>query len=357
MAQIPRNAELWSLSCRNLSRSLSDEYFTMNRRRFITCTLGTAGIAGLGTLGWKASSMSSPSARLKRVTRSSRALGSELHITVHAKSRSKGEKAIEAAFAAIDRVEDVMSLYRCHSQIDQLNRSGALENPAPELVEILTLATQLSKDTEGAFDVTVQPLWELYSNKALPSPAELADARKHVGWDKVMIEPHGILLQAGAQITLNGIAQGYASDVARKALIEHGIEHAILDTGEISSVGRKVESDPWKVAIIDPHESGNVGIAHLEGRAIATSGDYRTVFNEETDCHHLFNPATGRSANDCSSVSVVAPTATQADALSTACFVLGMERGMKFIEDMDGVDALFVAKDGTVTYTANFPLS
>ena len=314
-------------------------------------------MAGLSTLGWKASSQSSSTARLKRVTLSSRALGSELHITVYARSHSKGEKAIEAAFAAIERVEEVMSLYRPESQICQLNRVGALENPASELVEVLQMAKQLSADTAGAFDVTVQPLWDLHANKEHPSPADIADAHKHIGWEKIELEPFGILLKDGAQITLNGMAQGYATDVARKALMDHGIEHAILDTGEISSVGRNIERDHWKVAITNPHEFGNAGIAQLDGRPIATSGDYRTVFHEDTDNHHLFDPATGRSANDCSSVSVVAPTAMQADALSTACFVLGMERGLAFIENTAGADALLISKEGDIAQTSNFPLS
>ena len=114
----------------------------MHRRRFITCTLGAA---GLGTLGWHHSRPN-----LKKVTRSSRALGSQVHLTVYAKSRTQGELAIDAALAAIDRVEDLMSLYRCHSELAELNRFGALDKPSPELLRVLKIATQLSRDTDGA---------------------------------------------------------------------------------------------------------------------------------------------------------------------------------------------------------------
>ena len=325
----------------------------MNRRHFLYCTLGTAGLAGLGAAGWKLRG----AANLKKVSRSSQALGTQVHLTVYAESRSQGERAIDAALAAIDRVEDVMSLYRDDSEIKRLNRVGALENPSPELLEVLQFANQLSKDSDGAFDVTVQPLWELYTKNALPSPTELAEAHKHVGWQKMAIESHGVLLSDGAQITLNGIAQGYAADAARAALADHGIEQAILDTGEVSSVGQHVEREHWTVGIKHPRESGLLGTAQLDGRCLATSGDYESTFGGNHDSHHLFDPATGSSANACASVSVAAPTAMEADALSTACFVLGVERGMKFIESKAGIDALFVAKDGQITRSTNFPLT
>lgn len=322
----------------------------MKRRRFITCTLGTA---GLTALGWRATQLSS----LKKVTRTSRALGSQVHLTVYAKNRSGGEMAIDAALAAIDRVEDTMSLYRPASELNQLNRTGALEKPSNELLEVLQFATQLSKESNGSFDVTVQPLWELHAGKALPSSTELAEARKHIGWNKIAIEPHGILLQDGSTITLNGIAQGYAADAARAALAKHGIEHAIVDTGEISSIGNHAEREHWSVGIRHPREAGMIGITQLNGRCLATSGDYETIFGGNHNLHHLFDPTTGRSANACASVSVVAPTAMKADAFSTTCFVLGIERGLKFIESKPGVDALFFTKDGKVIRSGNFPLS
>ncbi len=325
----------------------------MNRRRFITCTLGTA---GLGAVGWKASHSSG----LTKVTRSSRALGSGVHITVHAASRNKGEKAIDAAFEAIEKVESVMSLYRCDSQLCELNRYGALQHPAPQLRKVLDLATALSRQSDGAFDVTVQPLWDLHSRHAQhgtrPSPAQIAEARKRVGWQKLHLEPAGIWLEGGAQITLNGIAQGHAADMARAALIEHGIEHAILDTGELCAVGRNIEREYWSAGIVNPHEQGLVGAAKLDHRSLATSGDYHTVFDQGSRSHHLFDPSSGESAGHCSSVSVMAPTAIQADALSTACFVLGPDCGMELIAATADVDALFIARDGSITRTQGFPV-
>lgn len=327
----------------------------MNRRRFITCSLG---VAGLGVLGWKFENSSK--IPLKKVTRSSRALGTQVHITLHAETHSQGEDAIDAALAAIEHVESVMSLYRPDSQLSQLNHVGVLENPAAELIEVLRISTNLSCQTEGAFDITVQPLWELYSRHAhqgkLPSSIEIEIASEKIDWRKVIIEPFGIQLNDGAQITLNGIAQGFAADAARAALQAHGIEHAILDTGELSAFGENQQRDHWSVGIKHPRESGFLGIAELNGRCLATSGDYETSFSRDLKAHHLFDPKTGACANACTSVSVVADTATQADSLSTACFVLGVKRGMELIENTAGVDALFMAGNGSITRSANFPI-
>ena len=302
-------------------------------------------------LGWKALTPH----RLCKVTRCSRALGSKVHLTLYAESLSKGEDAIDAALAAIERVEQVMSLYRKDSQLCQLNRVGAIENPDRQLLQVLEFAQELSLETRGSFDVTVQPLWKLHSENPYPSPAELAQVSKRIGWRKVLIEPYGIQLSDGAQITLNGIAQGYAADAARDVLIKHGIEHAILDTGEISTVGRHAEHEHWSVGIKHPRQAGLLEVTPLDGRCLATSGDYESAFSEDLKSHHLFDPRTGCSARTCASVSVMAPSAMQADAYSTACFVLGMERGMQLIEKNPKIDALFVSRDGERMRSSGFP--
>jgi FAD:protein FMN transferase len=331
-----------------------------HRRRFLFCALGGAGLAAIG---WRRETFSAePSpGDLLEVRRSSHAMGSQVHCTVYAATRAQGEEAIDAAFAAIDRVESVMSLYRPDSQLCQLNRSGTLSRPDPDLLDVLQLAAEISRRSDGAFDITVQPLWELHARHARlgshPSPQEIKDACQYVNWQAVHIEEEGIWLEGGAQITLNGIAQGHAADAACRALRTHGILHAILDAGEIRPLGRHAERNHWQVGIQHPRQRGDLlGLARLDGRCMATSGDYETTFTRDHRSHHLFNPRTGHAALACASVSVMAPTAAQADALSTACFVLGIERGMELIRDTPQADALFVARDGQLTRSEHFPL-
>jgi thiamine biosynthesis lipoprotein len=157
----------------------------MERRRFILCTLGSA---GLGYLGCKASNqigVTSGSGRLIKCSRSTRALGSQVHCTVYSPDMEAAENAIASAFAEIERVESLMSLYRADSQLSRLNRQGYLDRPDPDLHSVLSQAMGLSQRSEGAFDVTVQPLWELYQRckeaGITPAPEEIRRTCQSVG--------------------------------------------------------------------------------------------------------------------------------------------------------------------------------
>ncbi|MCO6457405.1 MAG: FAD:protein FMN transferase [Pirellulaceae bacterium] len=295
-------------------------------------------------------------------TRTSRALGSDVSITVgHAEPRVR-RQALDAAFAELELVESLMSIYRPDSQLSRLNRDGVLERPHPYLLEVLQAASGIAARTQGAFDVTVQPLWALYRQAQtagrLPSESAVRQARAQVDWRCVSATPRRIELRRPATaITLNGIAQGFAADRAADALLEHGIRHALIDTGEVSALGDSADQRPWSVGIQHPRQTDAfVAVARLQGRGLATSGDYATAFSNDLRHHHLFDPRTGRSPGELSSVTVAAPRLMQADALSTAVFVLGAEQGAKLIATTQDVDALFVLKDGRRLHTPGFPL-
>ena len=157
-------------------------------------------------------------------------------------------------------------------------------------------------------------------------------------------------------ITLNGIAQGFAADCAIAALRDHGVEHALVNSGEIGCLGRKPNGRNWNVGIQHPREpDAFVALPTLRGRSLATSGDYETTYSADFSKNHIFDPQTGQSPNELASVSIAAPTAMQADALSTAIFVMGRERGMELIRSLPGVDVFFVLKDGSTVTSAGFP--
>ncbi len=228
---------------------------------------------------------------------------------------------------------------------------------------MLAYAGEIAGQSGGAFDVTVQPLWELYQNakkhSRLPGEMEVAQARALVDWRRVKITPQRIQLNGdGTAITLNGIAQGFAADVAMSVLRRAGMAHALIDAGEMNALGGKPDDGSFKVGIQHPrHAEAFISMARLQDRCLATSGDYQTLFSDDFVHHHLFDPRTGHSPTELASVSIVAPTAMKADALSTAVFVLGIERGMELVRQTPGTDALLVSKSGGITATEGFPLS
>lgn len=276
------------------------------------------------------------------------------------RDRRQAEQALDAAFGELELVEDLMSLYRPHSQLCRVNREGVLDRPHPYLFAILGYAQSLSEQTKGAFDVTVQPLWELYQQARnrgeLPGEAQLAATRSRVDWRRLEVSPDRIVLRDGASITLNGVAQGFAADRAMAALRDHGVEHALVDTGEIGSLGQKQGGEAWMVGIQHPREpDAYVSLAELTGRCLATSGDYETTFTPDFCHHHLFDPRTGRSPEELASVTIAARTALEADGLSTAVFVLGPEAGAALVLATPGADALLVLKNGRTLATEGFP--
>jgi len=293
--------------------------------------------------------------------RKAKALGTQVHITVFHPEATIANQAIDAALERIEHVEQLMSLYRPDSQLSLLNRRGVLRHPHPDLVAVLTKAAELSRLTRGAFDVTVQPLWRLYvdrtGNGALPTEAEIEKVRQRIGWQHIGIKPDFISLdRAGMQITLNGVAQGLAADLAQQALKERGIEHALIDAGELNAMGSPVRRDSWHIAVQHPRKTGSTAKTGLQDRCLSTSGDYATSFTDDHQHHHLLDPRTGLSPAELASVSVAAPSALEADALSTALFILGPEEAKEMVESLDRVDALFVSKSGEVTTTEGFPL-
>ena len=319
----------------------------MNRRRFITLAVGAGSL-----LGWPGL----PPTGLARVERKSWALGAGVSLVVYHESSATAERAASAAFKALNEIEDVLSLYRPQSQICLLNRDGVLDQPHPDLVYVLRSAITWSRLTDGAFDPTVQPLWKLYGQGGVPAPDRLQASRQFVDWRKVEVDHHRVRLGPGQAVTLNGIAQGFAADRVRDVLKAHGIRYALANTGEFGAISHKPEGDTWRIGIQHPRvPEAHVALAELDDRFLATSGDYATKFSEDFSANHIFDPATGRSPTTLSSVTVMAPTGLEADALSTAIFVLGPDKGLELVATRSGVEVLMVLKNGDLVSTPNFP--
>lgn len=334
----------------------------VNRRKFLMTTIGGAATLSIRPfVSNHAIGSGAPESGESKVTRRSWALGSDVTMTVVGAPTERANMALDAAFAELETVEQVMSLYRPDSELCQLNRQRVLTQPHPYLVEVLSASAAVSHVSDGAFDVTVQPLWDLFATAhkqgRVPADDEVAGVRRVVDWRAVEIRDDRIRLHASATaITLNGVAQGFAADRAVAALRRHGIEHALVNTGEVGSLGAKPNGDDWTVGVQHPRQrDAFVALAALNGRSLSTSGDYETTFSDDFAKNHILDPTTGQSPRELSSVSIVAPTAMQADALSTAAMVLGPQRTVALMERLPNVDALLVLKNGRTLRTSGFP--
>jgi len=284
------------------------------------------------------------------------ALGAESTILLAHPDRAAAEQALIACCAEIARLERVFSLYRRDSALSQLNRQGRLEAPPLELVELLAFSARVSDLTGGAFDVTVQPLWELYAAhfanpgavSAGPSDAALSATLALVDWRAVELHPSLISFRRpGMAVTLNGVAQGYITDRVADLLCAHGFDNVLLELGEIRAMGLHPDSDPWRVGIADPNQpSAVMQILPLLNAALATSGGYGTWFDRGRRHHHLFDPATGRSAAHHAAVSVTAARATVADALSTALTILPAASLERVLTTFGPATAYLCGRDG-----------
>jgi FAD:protein FMN transferase len=278
-------------------------------------------------------------------------LGTTLSLKAGHTDGGRADAALDAAVAAIRHVEQQMSLFVPDSALCRLNRDGVLHHPHPDLVQVFKLAQQVSQKSEGAFDVTVQPLWDIWQKAKqaghLPSAREVQSAVARVGWQHLQVAPQRIrFAQPHMAATLNGIAQGFASDLAHAVLESLGIEHALIDTGEWSALGASPQQSPWTVGVADPrHPNALIAKLAMSGGAMATSSDVHYRFGKDDKHHHIFDPKTGYSPSQLASVTVLASSCALADALTKVMFMASAARAMELAK-LWKVDVLVVDKTG-----------
>lgn len=278
----------------------------MNRRRFLTLTA-----AALSPLPGHAATL----------TRwEGTGLGTALTLSLVGATPHQARQTFARVESEIARIESLASLHR-DSALTRLNRDGHLAWPSPELLDLLTLAGQVHAATEGAFDPTIQPLW-----LALASGTDTAKARARIGWDRVRLTPEEIRLDPGQALTLNGIAQGWAADRIAALLREQGFTEALVDMGEIAALGES----GWPAVITGP-DGASLAEARLANRGLATSSPQGTLVNGQP---HILGPQGQTPVWQ--TVSVSAPSAAVADALSTAFCLM----------DRTGIDTALVRFPG-----------
>lgn len=282
-------------------------------------------------------------------------MGTIARVLAVASDKTAARKSINAALAVFSRVESLMSDYDPASQISEVNRRAFAEPVVvdAEVFEVLAAAVEYSEFSDGAFDITVGPVVQLWRTARRtgtpPLPEQIAEARAKTGYRHLLLDPHNKTVRftlEGMSLDLGGIAKGYAIGKAAEAMRQAGATGGMVDIGgDLVCFGRPLGGKThWLIGLQDPANDDCILLRlKLDDCAVATSGDYRrfTMINDHK-YSHIINPATADAAADLSSVTIIASSAMQADALATAVSVLGHEKGMSMIESIQGVEAILI---------------
>ncbi len=300
------------------------------------------------------------------VTYSRALMGTVVEITLMDGDRTSFERAANAAFIEIERLENILSSYKTDSNVSEISRraGGPLVKAAPELMEVLSKAVMVARLSGGAFDPTVGALakvWGYSGEKGyLPDEKEIKSLLPLVDWQGIISNKEASLAglkKKGVVLNLGGIAKGYIADKAAEALKANGVTRAIVKAGGDMIVFQKEDAGKrFTIGIQHPRKSGRLlGECYPANGAVSTSGDYERYFEKNNiRYHHILDPKTGWPANLARSATIITPDATLADALSTAVFVMGPEKGMALIESLPDVQAVIVNADGMVFTSKNF---
>ena len=284
-------------------------------------------------------------------------MGSEFAIDVYAPDQATATQWMDESFEEIDRLEDLLSNYRPTSELSRITREAGEHavTTDPETFRFLQTSFEWSKRTGGAFDITVGPLmrtWGFFFNQGrVPSQEELNRVRPNVGWDKVVLDPakRTVSFRAGAHVDLDpgGIGKGYAVDRVVALLRGHHVTAALISGGSSSiyAVGAPPGTQGWRVNVPDPAEDGQtLSVVYLKDASLSTSACSEKFFikNGHRYCH-ILNPHTERPVEDMLQTTVIAPTATDTDALSTSTFVLGAEGTRRLLDTLPGTSAVLVS--------------
>lgn len=275
------------------------------------------------------------------------------------------ERAAQDVFREIQRLEGLWSPFLDASEISLLNRSAGVRPVpvSPETARILSFAKAVWFLSSGAFDVSTGPLIQLWRESlekcTLPSSDAIGEALALKGCGEIRLLPdwQAYLPRKGQAVDLGAVGKGFAADRAGEIYRQSGIRCACISLGgNVLVVGRRHDGDCWTIGVRNPAGGRDecIGYFEAENCSAVTSGGYeRFVEHEGSRYHHIIDPATGRpSASDAASVTVIAPSSMVADALSTAAFVLGVEKGKRLIESFKGVQAVLVDSKGKVHQTA-----
>ena len=296
------------------------------------------------------------------------ALGTFCHITLFEQEQ---DKVYNDVFARIHEIENLMSVNISSSDVSRVNAAAGIEpvQVHEETFAVIKLALHYAKLSGGAFDPTVGSLVSLWGigggRPRVPFQEEIDETLPLVNWQYVVLDEETrsvFLTHHGMALDLGAIAKGYAADEAAAVIRNSGVERAIINLGgNILTCGERKDGKPWRVGVQNPNDDRNkyIGILQVTEKSVVTSGVYERFFEKDgRRYHHIFSPESGYPADSgLLSVTITAPFSIDADALATAVFVLGYERGSALIESLAETEAVFIFSDLCVKKTSGADFS
>ncbi|TDJ53301.1 MAG: FAD:protein FMN transferase [Nitrospina sp.] len=267
------------------------------------------------------------------------------------------------AFDEMKRLEQLMSTYLPDSEISQINRAAGKEAVpvSLEVEEVIREGIFWSRQSGGAFDITVEPLVQLWDfdseNEVIPGRATLRKTASLVNYKDIEIFDHKVrLARPGMAINVNGLAKGYAVDRA-VSILRSRVPNGIVNAGgDLFAFGQKSKESPWTIGLQHPRKPQDLLASFaVKNQAVATSGDYQRYFVKDgVRYHHIFDPATGMPARKMISTTLITTEVMEADAMATAVFVMGPEAGLAWVDSLDNVEAMVMLEDGSIRYSKHF---
>lgn len=269
----------------------------------------------------------------------------------------------DETFSLVETIDAKMSVNIENSEISQVNNNSGIAPTvvSPEVRDLVSWASDFSRVSNGAFDVTIGSVMELWkvdgTFEVLPVDAEIQKNLPLVNNDEITFYDDSILLnKPGMRLDLGGIAKGYACDMSLTYMKMKGVHSALLNFGgNVYAYGTKPDGSPWRIGIQTPYIKKDTIACSIDvsNTAVVTSGGYKRYFEKDNvTYHHILDPNTGYPAESgLLSVTIIDPSSTRADALSTACFVMGLEQGYRFLEAMPESDGIFITTNNQVYFT------
>lgn len=346
-------------------KKLTTDQTASTRRSFIKlCGLLGAGVAAGAVLPTERAEALLFGKREYKVSDTRLIMGSFLSITAIHTSRDQAENAIGLAFDEIIRLGTIFSRHDAGTPVAQLNLNGTLTNAPPELVDVINRSLHYHRLTNGAFDITVQPVVDLFKQSFaaghVPSDPEISTLLRRVGSEHISMTNNSISLgREGMGITLDGIAPGYICDRVSSLLTRLGVtNHLINASGDIRTSGTTLKGAPWTVAIQDPkHQKAYPEVITMGNGAISTSGNYEIFYDNEKMFHHIVTPQTGHSPTLTTSVTTAAPTLMDADALATGLMVLAPEDCVRLVGGYPQYQCFIIGRDTKTMHSPGWSTS
>lgn len=294
------------------------------------------------------------------ITKTSFKLNTVVTITIY---DSTDVSLLDNALALCDTYENLFSRTRETSELYQVNQ-GLKRELSPETEELLEIALSYNRLSNGLFDPSIGPvssLWDFHAeDPKIPEDALIQAALPLVNAEKIRLSNHIITMDTGMMLDLGAISKGYIADRIKEYLIEQGVKSAVIDLGgNVLCIGSRPDGTPFQIGIRQPFQDTNTAAAVLSitDQSVVTSGIYERCFEENGVLyHHLLDPGTGYPCdNELASVTILSGHSVDGDALSTSCFLMGMEQGMELIDSLPDVYAIFITREGKLTYSEGFP--